>query len=66
MKVIHLEVLIYWKISIENNNEQLINELNNINILFHEMKIVKTIIKLTEGYIYTLILDQTHIKQINI
>jgi hypothetical protein len=59
-------VLIYWKISIENNNEQLINELNNINILFHEMKIVKTIIKLTEGYIYTLILDQTHIKQINI
>ena len=59
-------MLIYWKISIENNNEQLINELNNINILFHEMKIVKTIIKLTEGYIYTLILDQTHIKQINI
>ncbi len=48
---------IFKKISIENNNEQFSYKLNNINILFHGMKIVKTISKLTEGYISVLCIN---------
>ena len=48
---------IFKKISIENNNEQFNYKFNNINILFHGMKIVKTISKLSGGYISVLCIN---------
>jgi magnesium-transporting ATPase (P-type) len=48
---------IFKKISIENNNEQFSYKYNNINILFHGMKIVKTISKLSGGYISVLCIN---------
>ena len=45
------------KTSLENNNELFNYQLNKINILYHGMKIVKTISKLNEGYISVLCIN---------
>ena len=42
------------KQALHNNNEQFNYELSKVNILYHGMKIVKTISKLNEGYISAL------------
>ena len=48
---------IYKKISLENNNEQFNYLFNNINILFHGMKIIKAFSKLNNGFISALCLN---------
>ena len=48
---------IFKKKSLENNNEQFNYELSKVNILYHGMKIVKTISKLNEGYISALCIN---------
>ena len=48
---------IFRKKAINNNNEQFNYKLNNINILFHGMKIIKTISKLKEGFISVLCIN---------
>ena len=48
---------IFKKKSLENNNEQFNYEFSKINILYHGMKIVKSISKLNEGYISVLCLN---------
>ena len=48
---------IFKKISIENNNQQFNYKYNNNNILFHGMKIIKTISKLNEGFISVLCIN---------
>ena len=45
------------KTSLENNNELFNYKLSKINILYHGMKIVKTISKLNEGYITVLCIN---------
>ena len=45
------------KKSLENKNEQFIYEFNKIHILYHGMKIVKTISKVNEGYISVLCIN---------
>jgi len=45
------------KTSLENNNELFNYKLSKINILYHGMKIVKTISKLNEGYISVLCIN---------
>ena len=45
---------IFRKISLKNNNDKFNYKLNNNCILFHGMKIMKTISKLKEGYISVL------------
>ena len=48
---------IFKKKSLENNNEQFNYEISKVNILYHGMKIVKTISKLNEGYISVLCIN---------
>ena len=48
---------IFKKKSLENNNEQFNYKINKVNILYHGMKIVKTISKLNEGYISVLCIN---------
>ena len=48
---------IFKKKSLENNNEQFNYELSKVNILYHGMKVVKTISKLNEGYISALCIN---------
>ena len=48
---------VYKKKSLENNNEQFNYEVSKVNILYHGMKIVKTISKLNEGYISVLCIN---------
>ena len=48
---------IFKKKSLVNNNDQFNYELNKVNILYHGMKIVKTISKLKEGYISALCIN---------
>ena len=47
----------FRKTSIENNKDKFDYKLNNINILFHGMKIVKTISKLNNGFISVLCIN---------
>ena len=48
---------IFRKTSLENNNEEFNYKCNNVNILFHGMKIIKTISKLNEGFISVLCIN---------
>ena len=48
---------IFKKKSLENKNEQFNYELSKVNILYHGMKVVKTISKLKEGYISALCIN---------
>ena len=48
---------IFKKKSLENNNEQFNYKIRKVNILYHGMKIVKTISKLKEGYISVLCIN---------
>ena len=48
---------IFRKISLKNNNDIFNYKLNNICILFHGMKIIKTFSKLKEGYISVLCIN---------
>ncbi len=48
---------IFKKKSLENNTEQFNYELSKVNILYHGMKVVKTISKSKEGYISALCIN---------
>ena len=48
---------IFKKISLKNNNEKFNYKINNICILFHGMKIMKTVSKLKEGFISVLCIN---------
>ena len=48
---------IFKKKSLENNNEKFNYEISKVNILYHGMKIVKSISKLNEGYISVLCIN---------
>ena len=48
---------IFKKKSLENKNEQFNYELSKVNILYHGMKVIKTISKLKEGYISVLCIN---------
>ena len=48
---------IFKKKSLENNNDQFNYQISRVNILYHGMKIVKSISKLKEGYISVLCIN---------
>ena len=55
--VLNGNLVMYKKTSLSNNNEKFSYKLNRNNLLYHGMKIIKTISKLNKGYISVLCIN---------